>query len=41
MDKQLQKQAIYQKLVDTIGTTIESARIRAIQAVNNELLKAN
>ena len=41
MDKQLQKQAIYQKLVDTIGTTIESARLRAIQAVNNELLKAN
>lgn len=41
MDKQLQKQAIYQKLVDTIGITIESARIRAIQAVNNELIKAN
>src|SRR5690606_33291807 len=41
MDKQLQIQAIYQKLVDTIGTTIESARLRAIQAVNNELLKAN
>lgn len=41
MDKQLQKQAIYQKLVDTIGTTIENARLRAIQAVNNELLKAN
>jgi predicted nuclease of restriction endonuclease-like (RecB) superfamily len=41
MEKQLQKQAIYQKLVDTIGTTIESARLRAIQAVNNELLKAN
>jgi predicted nuclease of restriction endonuclease-like (RecB) superfamily len=41
MDKQLQKQEIYQKLVDTIGTTIESARLRAIQAVNNELLKAN
>jgi len=41
MEKQLQKQAIYQKHVDTIGTTIESARLRAIQAVNNELLKAN
>jgi hypothetical protein len=41
MDKQIQKQAIYQKLIDTIGTTIESARLRAIQAVNNELLKAN
>jgi hypothetical protein len=41
MDKQLQKQAIYQKLVDTIGTTIESARLRAIQTINNELLKAN
>jgi len=32
---------IYQKLVDSIGITIESARQRAIQAVNNELLKAN
>ena len=41
MDKQLKNQAIYQKLIDTIGTTIESARLRAIQAVNNELLKAN
>ncbi len=41
MDNKLQKQAIYQKLVDTIGTTIKSARQRAIQAVNNELLKAN
>lgn len=41
MDKQLQKQAIYKKLVDAIGTTIESARLRAIQVVNNELLKAN
>lgn len=41
MDNQVQKQAIYQKLVDTIGTTIESARLRAIQVVNNELLKAN
>lgn len=41
MDKQLQKQAIYQKLIDTIGLTIESARFRAIQAVNSELLKAN
>ncbi|MBU2554101.1 MAG: DUF1016 family protein [Bacteroidetes bacterium] len=41
MDKQLQKQAIYQKLIDTIGFTIESARLRAIQAVNSELLKAN
>jgi len=32
---------IYQKLIDSIGITIESARQRAIQAVNNELLKAN
>lgn len=41
MDKKLQKIEIYQKLVDTIGVTIESARQKAIQAVNNELLKAN
>ncbi len=37
----LQKTEIYQKLIDTIGTTIESARQRAVQAVNNELLQAN
>ena len=41
MNKKLQKTEIYQKLVDTIGVTIESARQKAIQAVNNELLKAN
>lgn len=41
MRKKLQNTAIYQKLVDTIGFTIENARQRAIQAVNNELLKAN
>ncbi len=41
MDKKLQNIEIYQKLVDSIGITIESARQRAIQAVNNELLKAN
>lgn len=41
MNKKLQKTEIYQKLVDTIGVTIESARLKAIQAVNNELLKAN
>ena len=41
MDKKLQRTEIYQKLVDTIGTTIESARQKAIQAVNNELLRAN
>ncbi len=32
---------IYLKLVDTIGNTIEGARMRAVRAVNNELLKAN
>ncbi len=41
MNKKLQKTEIYQKLVDTIGVTIESARLKAIQAVNNELLRAN
>lgn len=41
MDKNLQNIEIYQKLVDSIGITIETARRRAIQAVNNELLKAN
>jgi predicted nuclease of restriction endonuclease-like (RecB) superfamily len=41
MNKKNQNIEIYQKLVDSIGITIESARQRAIQAVNNELLKAN
>ena len=41
MNKKIQNIEIYQKLVDSIGTTIESARQRAVQAVNNELLKAN
>lgn len=41
MNKKIQNIEIYQKLVDSIGITIESARLRAIQAVNNELLKAN
>ena len=41
MDKKLQNIVIYQKLVDSIGLTIESARQRAVQAVNNELLTAN
>jgi predicted nuclease of restriction endonuclease-like (RecB) superfamily len=41
MNKEIQNIEIYQKLVDSIGITIESARQRAIQAVNNELLKAN
>lgn len=41
MTKKFQTTEIYQKLVDSIGVTIESARQRAIQAVNNELLKAN
>jgi predicted nuclease of restriction endonuclease-like (RecB) superfamily len=41
MNKKIQNIEIYQKLVDSIGITIESARQKAIQAVNNELLKAN
>lgn len=41
MDKKLQNIEIYQKLVDSIGITIENARQKAIQAVNNELLRAN
>lgn len=41
MNKKIQNIEIYQRLVDSIGITIESARQRAIQAVNNELLKAN
>jgi predicted nuclease of restriction endonuclease-like (RecB) superfamily len=41
MDKKLQSIEIYQKLVDSIGFTIENARQRAIQVVNSELLKAN
>lgn len=41
MNKKIQNIEVYQKLVDTIGITIESARQRAIQAVNQELLKAN
>ncbi len=41
MSVKLQKTDIYKKLVDTIGVTIESARQKAFQAVNNELLKAN
>jgi predicted nuclease of restriction endonuclease-like (RecB) superfamily len=41
MTKKIQNIEVYQKLIDSIGITIESARHRAIQAVNNELLKAN
>lgn len=41
MNKKIQNIEIYQKLVDSIGNTIESARQRAIQVVNIELLKAN
>jgi len=41
MDNKLQNTDIYKRLVDTIGVTIESARQNAIQAINNELLKAN
>lgn len=41
MNKKIRNIGIYQKLVDSIGITIESARQRAIQAVHTELLKAN
>lgn len=41
MDQKIIDFEIYQKLVDSIGFTIENARLKAIQAVNNELLKAN
>ena len=41
MSKKIENIEIYQKLVDSIGFTIERARQRAVQAVNNELLKAN
>jgi len=41
MTKQIDNIEIYQKLVDSIENTITSARLRAIQTVNNELLMAN
>ncbi|MCX6231850.1 MAG: PDDEXK nuclease domain-containing protein [Bacteroidetes bacterium] len=41
MTKKIQNPDVYQKLVDSIGITIESARQNAILAVNHELLKAN
>jgi len=41
MNEKVQNSGIYQKLVNSIGITIESARQRAFQAVNDELLKAN
>ncbi|HUX54614.1 MAG TPA: PDDEXK nuclease domain-containing protein [Williamwhitmania sp.] len=41
MNEKLQNRDIYQKLVDTIGVTIQTARMRAVQAVNSELLRAN
>ncbi len=41
MTYKLQDNKIYFKLIDTIGITIEGARKRAVQAVNNELLRAN
>lgn len=41
MIKEIENSGKYQMLVDSIGNTIENARQRAIQAVNNELLKAN
>lgn len=31
----------YLKLIDSIGVAIETARHRAVQAINNELLSAN
>ncbi len=37
----LQKVDTYKNLVDVIGNTIENARYKAMQSVNNELLKAN
>lgn len=39
MTKKIQNIEIYQKLVDSIGNTIASTRLRAFQAVNNELLR--
>ncbi len=41
MSKIIDNIDIYNKLVETIGITIEKARQKAFQAVNNELLKAN
>lgn len=41
MSKIIQNVEIYNKLIDSIGITIENARQRAFQSVNNELLKAN
>ncbi|MBE2189521.1 MAG: DUF1016 family protein [Desulfobulbaceae bacterium] len=41
MTKKFQNTQIYQELVDSIGITIENARQRAFQVVNNELLQAN
>lgn len=41
MKNEIQNIEIYQKLIDTIGITIENARHRAYQAANYELLKAN
>ncbi len=41
MTEKLHNLEIYLKLVDTIGNTIEEARLRAVRAVNNELVQAN
>ena len=41
MIKEIENSGKYQMFVDSIGNSIENARQRAIQAVNNELLKAN
>ncbi len=41
MSKIIQNVEFYNKLIDSIGITIENARQRAFQSVNNELLKAN
>ena len=41
MTKKLQNTDVYLKLVDTIGNTIQEARLKAVRAINNELIKAN
>ncbi len=41
MTDKIQNIEIYQKLIDSIGNTIATSRLRAIQAVNNELLTVN
>jgi len=41
MTEKLQNTDVYLKLVDTIGNTIQEARLKAVRAINNELIKAN